>query len=463
MAVNATAVWRVRPSGNNLNGGGYDAGISGAATDYSQQNAAQTSGSAGTATGTTTFSDAVANSFTAAMVGNAIQIASGVGFTAGFYFVTAFTSSTTVTLDRSPGTGTVAVWKLGGGWADFWTNTTSTGPLVGGNTIYILGSGTPNPSSYIYDYTAPTFTPITPTGITTLTFANDPGTPGYKAFPDTTGGMPVIKFTGAQIFNVEAASANSLVIRTLGLWFVGGAGISAGSYVLNSAASSIAGGTSAVAVMGCVLDQFGFDIGMAQCTGPGSQGGAIIYAFGAEVFSSVSASVGTNAAFFSNYSAFNVHPTILVYNCNIHDCISYGIYGTVTGSFRDFTLTVEDTIIAKCGVDGIYCDTYDIVTIKNCTIDGSAGSGINFGSLIGLFFTETVWNNIISNHTGAGKFGINFQESAPTVAKSTLFVDYNAYYNNSTDLSNSVPYSPHDTHGGANPYVNSAIENYTLA
>ena len=48
MAINATAIWRVRPSGNNANGGGYDPGIAGAATDYSQQNAAQASGSAGT-------------------------------------------------------------------------------------------------------------------------------------------------------------------------------------------------------------------------------------------------------------------------------------------------------------------------------------------------------------------------------------------------------------------------------
>ena len=40
--------------------------------------------------------------FTALMIGNAIQIASGTGFTAGWYFVTGFTSATTVTLDRQP-------------------------------------------------------------------------------------------------------------------------------------------------------------------------------------------------------------------------------------------------------------------------------------------------------------------------------------------------------------------------
>lgn len=74
MTVNSTAVWRVRPSGSNTNGGGYDAGISGAATDYSQQNAAQASGTHGVTTGSTTFTDATANAFTSAMIGNALYI-----------------------------------------------------------------------------------------------------------------------------------------------------------------------------------------------------------------------------------------------------------------------------------------------------------------------------------------------------------------------------------------------------
>src|SRR5271170_4168055 len=182
MAVNATAIWRVRPSGSNTNGGGYDPGISGAATDYSQQNTAQATGTLGTASGTATFTDA-GGAFTSAMVGNALWIASGAGFTVGAYFIVTFNSSTSVVLDRSPGTGTVAHWALGGGWADFWTNGASTGPAVGGNFIYILGSGIPNPTSYVIDYTAPSFIPQSAgTGI--VTFANDPSTPGYKAAPD---------------------------------------------------------------------------------------------------------------------------------------------------------------------------------------------------------------------------------------------------------------------------------------
>src|SRR5271170_2466310 len=100
MAVNATAIWRVRPSGSNTNGGGYDPGISGAATAYSKQNTAQATGTLGTSTASTTFTDA-GGAFTSAMVGNALWIASGAGFTVGAYFITAFGSSTSVTLDRA--------------------------------------------------------------------------------------------------------------------------------------------------------------------------------------------------------------------------------------------------------------------------------------------------------------------------------------------------------------------------
>ena len=53
------------------------------------------------------------------MVGNALWIASGTGFTTGVYFIAAFVSSTQVTLDRASGTGTAAHWAVGGGWADF--------------------------------------------------------------------------------------------------------------------------------------------------------------------------------------------------------------------------------------------------------------------------------------------------------------------------------------------------------
>jgi hypothetical protein len=248
MTINATAVWRVRPSGANTNGGAYDAGIAGAATDYSQQNSAQASGTAGTATGTTAFADAVAAAFTSAMVGNCIQIVSGSGFTAGFYFVTAFTSSTAVTLDRSPGTGTVAVWHLGGGWADFWTNTTAN--IVPGNTVYVLGSGIPNPSSYTYDYTNPTFfTPVSGNATAGyITFAADPQTPNFS-----TGGVPCIKqgtTRGVMLFSTN-------FIKISNLWIV-----------LAVADNGLFQSMGAFVMLNCVVDQFAFDASLMNTANP---------------------------------------------------------------------------------------------------------------------------------------------------------------------------------------------------
>ena len=272
MTVNATAVWRVRPSGSNTNGGGFDAAITSAGTDYSQQNAAQANGTHGTAAGTSTFTDLTAANFTSAMIGNAMYL-TGTGFTTGWYFVTAVSSTTVCTLDRSPGTGTATgTWHLGGGWADFWTNTASSAAvIVPGNTVYILGNGIPNPASYTYDYSAVVFDPVSGNATAGyITFANDPQTPGYKAPPDTTGGMPCIQgwSGGTLLFTMT----NPAYLKLAGLWFVSQAAAYEGAYGLINA--------TFWATFGCVLDQYGYDGGLANS-------GNNFLVQGSEVFSSV--------------------------------------------------------------------------------------------------------------------------------------------------------------------------------
>ena len=116
MALAAATVWEVRPTnGNDTNGGGFVTGATG--TDYSQQNAKNT-GSADKSTtdavgiGTTTLTSATAN-FGTTIVGNIIFL-SGSGATTGWYQVVSRTNSTTVVLDRSPGTGTGWTMNIGG-------------------------------------------------------------------------------------------------------------------------------------------------------------------------------------------------------------------------------------------------------------------------------------------------------------------------------------------------------------
>src|SRR5271156_5809133 len=329
MAVNATAIWRLRPSGSNTNGGGYDVTSYPGGTDYSRQNSPQATGTLGTASGTTTFTDA-GGAFTAPMVGNVLWIASGAGFTTGPYFVVTFNSSTSVVLDRSPGTGTAAHWAVGGGWADPVTNT---GNAVSGNTIFTLGSGTPNPSSYTYDYTiSSNFTP--PSGSLTtgnIYWANDPSTPGYKAPPDTTGGMPVIQVPGL------AWNGSNISVFS-GLYFVASAA-SLGSYgVINNQNNS----NAPVTIIGSVFDQFGFDVAFG-----GFQAGAAAQGFtfiGDEVFSSVvPGSSGSNPAIggFLGVATGN----------NNHDTVGPGMKCGDSAGVRYGTVTWN--VIAKCRGTGI--------------------------------------------------------------------------------------------------------------
>jgi hypothetical protein len=432
MAINATAVWRVRPSGSNTNGGGYDAGIVGAGTDYSQQNSAQASGTHGTATGTTAFSDTVAANFTSAMVGNALYI-TGTGLTTGFYFCTAYSSATAITLDRSPGTGTVGTWHLGGGWADFWTNTTSSGPLVPGNTVYILGSGVPNPSSYTYDYSPSTyFTPASGSSTTgSITFAGDPSTPNYS-----TGGMPCIKTQGLLFFS------NAYIIMQ-SLYFVCAAA--------NFGSDGIAGGNSGSlqVIKSCVLDQFGYDVALS-----GTGSGVAAHIFSSEVFSS-QAKVSTNA----NYAIGLIQAYgCILQNCNIHDCIGPAVTISRMAS-------VTGNIIAKNGGVGLLISNGGsnfFQHVSNNTIDANVGNGIEFDSQQSLAVTTCI-NNIISGHVTASTYGLTVDSG--TAAANTLvalFCDYNTFYNNATNY-NAISAGPHDTALGTTPYVAQSTENYTLA
>jgi hypothetical protein len=116
MALSAGTVWEVRTTGNDLNGGGFVA----TGTDYSQQDSAQKSG-ADLAIHASTNTDVLptAAGVSADDVGNLIQIASGTGWTAGFYEIKSIQGSYW-RLDRSPsaaGNANLATYKMGGAMA----------------------------------------------------------------------------------------------------------------------------------------------------------------------------------------------------------------------------------------------------------------------------------------------------------------------------------------------------------
>lgn len=159
MALPASCVWEVRTTGNDANGGGFSSARSG--TDYSQQDAAQLSLTDLACASNTTLTSATGG-FTAAMVGNIIQIASGTNAAAGFYEVTAYTSTNQVTIDRTCASGgnmSSGVGKLGGALA---TPGKAATPMIAGNTLWIKYSASAYPVAatiqlaQVGSYSAPT-------------------------------------------------------------------------------------------------------------------------------------------------------------------------------------------------------------------------------------------------------------------------------------------------------------------
>lgn len=120
MALSYDLDWEIRTTGDNTNGGAYKR--TGTGTDYSQQDVAELSltDCATASAGSTTLTSSTGG-FTAAMVGNTINISSGTNITAGFYEITGYTDTNTVTIDRAPddGVGGIsgATGKVGGALA----------------------------------------------------------------------------------------------------------------------------------------------------------------------------------------------------------------------------------------------------------------------------------------------------------------------------------------------------------
>jgi len=121
MALGASTVWEIRQDGDDDNGGGFDETVGVDGVDYSQQAAAQLSGSDGAcvAATPTTFTSATGG-FTLAMEGNVIHIYDGTNLLDGWYSIETFNSSNSVTLDRTPRDGadvSAADFKVGGALA----------------------------------------------------------------------------------------------------------------------------------------------------------------------------------------------------------------------------------------------------------------------------------------------------------------------------------------------------------
>lgn len=451
MAINASMIWRARPSGDNSNGGGYDPAISSPGTDYSKQDSPHVTFNGTTITATTAGVGATITitGYTVAStdVANVLHITGGTNFTTGWYTIASVnTGAGTWTLDRNctTGAGAAMTGKMGGGWADYFTNTDvggnfgTTPPIVEGNIVYILGSGIPVAGSYSTpDYTQTNFfTPKSgnPTTGGNIVFAADPDTPNYDG--TVKGGMPLIALSTGMF-----GYGYGLVIHRL-LWL----------FPMAQSVQDVMRPSSQSVADACVFDLNGYDVSA-------SAGGSLTSALeliGCEIFSShAKRSTNANAAVYPG-----LHTGLS--KCNVHDNIGDGIvlFGGVSISFIRHCISAKNAGYGIYVNDGVASGTFTEEIVGN-TVDGNGSDGIRFGTQAALQ-TSRCYNNIISNQTGGGKYGMVV--AAGTQAQNDRvkqLVDWNIFYNNTANYSG-ISAGTHDTALSVDPYVDQSTENYKL-
>ena len=177
MALHADTVWEVRTTGNANNGGGYH---SSGGSDYSQQDSPQLTLNDIVTNGTTTVTSATGG-FTAAMVGNIINI-----LTKGRFEIVGYTDTNTITIDRIATAGSGLTANVGGAVISL---EDIDNVIVAGNTVWIK-AGT---------YTSTTSIATT-AGSTTVIVTIE----GYNSArgDDPTGDNRPLLASGAQSFTI---------------------------------------------------------------------------------------------------------------------------------------------------------------------------------------------------------------------------------------------------------------------
>lgn len=148
MTINAATQWEIRDDPTNGNGsGGFWNKVPGTSVDYSQFQRHQFEFTVSATVSTSTLTRTAGDLFTSAMVGNVIHITAGTGFTAGFYEIITFNSSTEIVVDRACATlgSTGGAAYVGGAFkfsqqaafdTSFWTTALPAGVSMG-NTIWL--------------------------------------------------------------------------------------------------------------------------------------------------------------------------------------------------------------------------------------------------------------------------------------------------------------------------------------
>lgn len=416
-----TTTWTITRAQLGTSALAFASGIA-VTNELTRCNTAPWSGSTGTSTASTTFTAAAAG-FNETVVGNVLYLASGTGATVGFYLVTGYTNSTTITLDRASGTYTNGAWKIGGASADLITRYNSSTAVPGGSIIYMRAGGSATVSSPDYPMTGWVTPPIGDAN-GNVQLISENGT----AYVSSTGGMV--------LYQVQ-----NMYIK--GFRFIA-KGVLAGYAIIYC--------NDTTRIVDCIIDQNGND--MSIVNGP-------VSLFRCELLSSVanSGSAGTYGGFMMNSYGSSAH------FCNIHDCWGAGV---VMGIASVGTGNLVNCIIANNKGDGIQISnpgqTFILSSVDFCTISGNGGNGITYSDATALRASGAVTNCIISNHTTAGKYGIscNFNSTAVNDRLRGM-IGNNWFYNNTSNALNLTVGSAYGDSTGTDPqFAGSSVENYAI-
>ena len=427
MAIGASTVWRVRVGGSDLNGAGFDSTVSGAGTDYTQQDSPQLSLTDLTSTNSTTITSATGG-FTSAMIGNLLRISSGTGATTGYYVVTTRVDTNTITVDRVSGTYTAGVGRIGGGAATLariLTVGNATGDkVVPGNVIYVRGAGSDDPTSADYTYTA-SIAPVSGTIAAYVKIIGENGRPRFD------GSGQTLFLAG---FDKTHVWLENLMVKS---------GNDGGVYfrVVDIATD-------------CVLKNVVCHTNDLDCDFVRT------YGYGARFISCKFTSHETSPTTRSGRAAIKV---LTASSASVKGCTFIRCGGNGVLCQAQVGLWADRNIIIGCKQHGVLLEattnTNFMSQIFGNVIDGNTLDGINIadGSTLSLF---QIISNLITNHSQASRYGIRVVSG--TVAANDLFKieDYNGFYGNTTDVGG-ISKGSNDVTCSADPYASVGTD-YTL-
>ncbi len=412
MAISALAQFEVRTTGVDTNGGGFVAGATG--TDFSQQDAAQSSGTdlVVDATLNTKVTSATHN-FVAADVGNLIQITAGAGWTTGFYQVLSVASNA-ATLDRSPAatSTTGGTWALGGGLATIAKALTG---WVAQNIIWVKKG---------------TYTRTTQLALT-----------GTNASPNQSPDM-ILGYNVSHGDNPIGSDRPTLK------WTAAVDGLVPQNGELNLIVAHFIVDGNATGVTGINVNSLSSDLGLTfvnlRVTGWTTRG-ILVFSSYMTVFIRCevdSCPSGTTAAasIYASFASF--------YDCEVHDNACNGF--TFEGQDSSPSVFVRcnayrNTGGSSCGFS-LSGHSHKCV-LEGCVAYGNAGDGYKDNT---TYTSISVRNCIFSQNGGYGMNTITQRLARPDI-------DYNFFYSNTSGAQNGVVAGAHDVTLTADPFTNASL------